>query len=332
MHANSSSTLVALVTLHLGASALLYGCSSTPSGGAGGSGGADPGAGLATGGADSSSGAASSGAGGTTSTGGAGSTSGGGTAAGGTTTTSAGCDIEPTQDQGTWVESMVDVNGEDRAYSTHLPENYDPSRAYPVILLLHGCGSGTNNLPMENTVGSDAIVMRGTGSRDDGCWLDTPTGDDMDYIDAMIADVKARFCADTSQFFAVGYSSGSWVVNQLACVRPSVFRGLASVTGGEPPLGDCTDEPVARIFVHDANDTTNLIAWSRSARDRMLETNQCDDPPTTTPKDPSPCVSYDGCLAEAPLVWCETSGQGHSRQDTFAAPLFWDFFQEVAAN
>jgi poly(3-hydroxybutyrate) depolymerase len=233
--------------------------------------------------------------------------------------------MDTQQQTGSWVESMAN----NRAYSTYLPDGYDPARAYPVILLLHGCGSGTNNLPMERETGSDAIVVRGTGSRDDGCWLDGATGNDMDYIDAMLEDVKSRFCADVSQFFAVGYSSGSWVVNQLSCVRSDVFLGLASVTGGEPPLGDC-DGPVARMFVHDRDDTSNLIAWSESARERMLDVNECSD--ETMPVEPSPCVSHQGCSEGHPVIWCETTGEGHNRQDNFAAPAFWDFFQELGAN
>lgn len=284
------------------------------SGGVGTTGGAATGGTLGTGGATGGAGV-----GGTPATGGAPSTA------------SEGCGTATTQQTATWVESTVSVNGQNRAYSTWLPPNYDPERAYPVIFLLHGCGSGTNNLPMETRVGEDAIVFRGTGSRNDGCWHDTPGGQDSDmpYIDAMVADVDARFCVETKERFAVGYSSGSWVVNQLACVRSDVWRGLASVTGGEPPLPEECGGPVARMFVHDAGDNTNLIAWSRGARDRMLETNECDAPPATTPVEPSPCVSYQGCLPEHPVVWCETTGQGHGRQDNFAAPAFWNFFQSL---
>lgn len=328
----SASPPLALSTLFV--PLLIAACSSTSAsddlGGTGGvlvgTGGA-PSGGAATGGAST---------GGVVATGGVGVGGTGGTPATGgvPSTESEGCGTATTQQTGTWVESMVSVDGENRPYSTWLPPNYDPARAYPVIFLLHGCGSGTNNLPMETRVGEDAIVFRGTGSRDDGCWHDTPGGDesDMPYIDAMVADVEARFCVETKELFAVGYSSGSWVVNQLACVRSDVWRGLASVTGGEPPLPEDCGGPVARMFVHDAGDGTNLIAWSRSARDRMLETNECDAPPATMPVEPSPCVTYQGCLPDYPVVWCETTGQGHNRQDNFAAPAFWNFFQSLRAE
>ena len=223
---------------------------------------------------------------------------------------------------------MVQSDGSSRPYSVWLPNDYDSSRAYPVILLLHGCGSGTNNLPMEKQVGSDAIVVRGTGS-DDGCWETDPDGSDLPYVDAMIEDVKARFCADTSAFFAVGYSSGSWLANQLGCIRNDVFRGLATVTGGDPGVNNCGDEPIAQMFVHDLNDTTNLIEWSEPARDRLLELNGCDESLQPVAVEPSPCVSYQGCDPGYPVIWCATSGKGHARQDDFAAPAFWTFFQSL---
>jgi len=309
----------------------------------GSSAGAPPdtgGAGAAGGGASSTAGsgnttAGSAGTGGSSGTGGSAGgssgssgSSGGGGSAGAASSGSEGCGEAPNQPTASWVESMVEVGAGSRPYSVFLPSNYDASRTYPVILLLHGCGSGTNNLPMEDQAGSDAIVVRGTGS-DDGCWDADPGGADVPYVDAMIEDVEARFCADTSAVFAVGYSSGSWLANQLGCVRADVFRGLATVAGGLPGGGDCADQPIAHMFVHDLNDESNLIEWNEPARDRLLEVNGCDQAVEPLAVEPSPCVSYQGCDPGYPVVWCATSGQGHARQDAFAAPAFWDFFQSL---
>lgn len=46
-----------------------------------------------------------------------------------------------------------------RPYAVRLPNDYDPTRAYPVVMLLHGCTSGTNNLPMDRHTGEDAILV-----------------------------------------------------------------------------------------------------------------------------------------------------------------------------
>ena len=180
---------------------------------------------------------------------------------------------------------------------------------------------------MERRTGADAIVIRGTGSAADTCWTTTANSADIAFFDAMVADVKARFCADTSRFFAVGYSSGSWLANQLGCIRTSTLRALATVTGGNPGVRNCGG-PIAEIFVHDEDDTTNVISGSESARDRLLTENGCDETAEPVAEDPAPCVRYQGCDPGYPVKWCQTSGKKHDRQDSFAAPAFWKFFKE----
>lgn len=303
--------------------------------GAGGSGGTPSSAGTAGsnagrggGGANSTGGggnkAGSSGApSGGSASGGAGGGSGGGAAA----EKSAGCGTMTNQMTARWVESMIMSGNSNRPYSVYLPTGYDPMRAYPVIVLLHGCGGGTNNVMMEGQTKSDAILIRGTGSASQTCWEASATGPDVVFFDAMVADVKARFCTDTKRFFAVGYSSGSWLANQLGCIRANVLRGLGTVAGGNPGVRQCVG-PIAHMFVHDENDPSNGISGSVSARDRLLMQNNCDADVAPVAEAPSPCVRYQGCDPGYPVKWCQTQGQNHNRQDNLAAPGFWNFFKE----
>lgn len=293
-----------------------------------GGGGNAAGGGAGNAGNAGASHAGAAGMGGSTGAGGSGGSGSGGS--GGTTGTkpSMGCEKATTQTLNQWVESMVMTSGANRPYSVRLPMAYDEKRAYPVIVLLHGCGSGTNNVPMEKSVGSDAILVRGTGSAASTCWDTAANGKDVAFFDDMVKDVKARFCADENRFFAVGYSSGSWLVNQLTCIRADVLRGGASVTGGESASGQCGG-PVARIFIHDSDDTTNVISGSEKARDRQLTQNKCDKAAPAMAVDPAPCKLYQGCTAGYPVEWCQTSGKQHGRQDDFAPTTFWNFFKAL---
>jgi polyhydroxybutyrate depolymerase len=350
-HRHSFSTSVATAYAAL----LLIACSEAPSNtGSGGSGGQSGGAGTTAAGASGSGGMVSKAGGGGASgsgntagspasggssagggaggsgQGGGGSGSGGSAGGGGKTEVvkSPGCTEQPTQMLNQWVESMVMTSGSNRPYSVRLPSGYDPMRAYPVVMLLHGCTGGDNNVPIQNASGADAILVRGTGSAANTCWNSSANGPDVAFFDAMVADVKVRFCSDENRFFAVGYSSGSWLVNQLTCIRADVLRGGASVSGGETAGGDCGG-PVARIFLHDEDDEDNHIEDSERARDRQLTQNMCDEAAAPMPVDPSPCVLYQGCATGYPVQWCPTMGKQHGRQDDFAPDLFWNFFKAL---
>jgi poly(3-hydroxybutyrate) depolymerase len=294
------------------------GSGGTSGGGSAGTGGS---AGSSSGGSGGSSSGGSAGAGGQSGSAGAGGQGGG-------AKPSMGCGTATTQAADQWVESDVMSGGTTRRYSVRLPSNYKPMKAYPVVVLLHGCSSGTNNVPMEKATGADAILIRGTGSAASTCWDAAANGKDVPYFDAMVADVKKRFCTDESKFFAVGYSSGSWLVNQLTCIRADVLRGGATVTGGESSSGQCGG-PVARIFIHDSDDMDNQISGSVRARDRQLKQNGCDSPAVSKDVDPSPCKLYQGCDTGYPVEWCQTSGQKHNRQDTLAPTTFWNFFKSL---
>jgi poly(3-hydroxybutyrate) depolymerase len=285
-------------------------------------------------GATGSGGASSittAGIGGGTTSGVGGVTSTAATGAGGTTSTtgnttppvgSSGCGVQASQETGEWVSQ----DGS-RQWAIYLPDNYDPNRAYPLVVQLHGCTSGTNNVPVERESGEDAIHVRGTGSGANTCW---DTNADVEFFDTIVDGVKTASCVDENRVFAAGYSSGSWLISVLACTRGDVLRAAGTVAGGNA-LGnaDCAGT-IAQIFIHDLDDTENR--WQDgngghvTAMNRLIEENGC-TPDNPVPEDPAPCVRYQGC-GENPIKHCPTTGEGHNRQDDFAAAAFWEFFSE----
>ncbi|HEV8244393.1 MAG TPA: hypothetical protein VGP93_01360, partial [Polyangiaceae bacterium] len=198
----------------------------------------------------------------------------------------------------------------------------------PVVFMFHGCSSPDNNVPMQTVTGDQAILMRGAGIESGTCWDASPDGKDVLFFDAMVAAVEAAHCVDKSRLFAAGYSSGSWLTNTLDCKRGDVLRAAGTVSGGTVNAQGCVGR-VARTFVHDQDDTTNVIAGSITERDRLIGLNHCDAQAATVPEDPSPCARYQGCDAGYPVIWCQTSGKGHDRQDSLAATAFWKLFSEL---
>ena len=277
----------------------------------------------------SSAGASSAGAGGVAGSGAGGASAAGasaaGAAGGGASTPSAGCSMPAGQAMKTWVEQpKMMVKGVARQWWVWLPNNYSPTKAYPVIFLFHGCGSPDNVVPMQNATNDQAILVRGAGINN-GCWDQGADGVDMTFFDQMLEAVSAQRCADTSRIFAVGYSSGSWLVNSLDCRRASKLRGAASVSGGVQS-NNCSGQ-IARIFLHDSDDKNNDISGSIKERDRLIALNHCTT--MTKPEETAPCVRYQGCDAAYPIDWCQTAGKMHDRQDGLAPAAFWKFFTSL---
>lgn len=230
---------------------------------------------------------------------------------------------------GEWVAQSVDVAGTARDYWLYLPDGYDPSRAYPIVYQFHGCSDGenrqNNNPPVERESGSEAIHVRGRALG--SCWETGAGGADVAFFDALIPAVEGRVCADPERRFATGYSSGAFMTHALACARGDVLRGVATIAGGQG--GRSCMGSVAALLIHDTDDGTVQISASEGARDRYLEGNGCDADAPRAAFDPAPCEAYAGCDARLPVVWCQTSGRGHDRQDSLAAPAFWSFLSSL---
>lgn len=226
-----------------------------------------------------------------------------------------------------WVAQAVDVAGVTREYWVWLPATYDSARVYPVVYQWHGCSSNAerqnNNVPVHKHSGEDAIIVRGRAL--ENCWDTSGSGPTPPFFDALTARVESDFCADTNRRFVAGYSSGSFVAHRLACLRGDAIAGVATIAGGQGNK-NCVGATAA-LLVHDSDDGTVDIGASEAARDSHLQANGCGA--ATTASEPSPCVTYQGCNPGLPVVWCQTNGQNHSRQDGLTGPAFWAFFDSL---
>ena len=321
---------------------LVLGCTSSPgatngaagtaSGGGGaqavaggGSGGAGGGAvsGAAAGGASTAGSGGAAGGGASGASGSAGAAGSGGAAA---MTPSTGCGKAATQALDEWVRYTVMADALEREYFVRLPENYDPQKPYRLMITHPGCGGiGNQVLPLWDAPMADAIYV---GPSPDGeCFVYQAESKDTAFFDEMLKVVEASYCVDQSRIFTSGHSSGSWFSNVLGCQRSNILRAQAGIAGGFPGNpDDCLPNNIAAIFIHDLNDMDNDIAGSREARDRLIELNGCTT--ETLPVTPAPCVEYQGCMPGYPVVWCETMGQGHSRQDDLSVPAIYGFFSK----
>ena len=290
---------------------------------------------VATGGSASTGGDASTGgnasAGGTEASGGASNAGGNGTSAGGNTSTAPGCGsantTSPCSKSGT--TCSLNVNNTARTYYVQLPSGYSSSKPYPVVFQFHWMGGTAEQaLTMYNlNSGLPAIYVTPQGLTENGNtgWANT-NGQDIAFTKAMLADVQSKYCVDNARIFSTGFSYGGMMSFAVGCEMSDVFRAIAPMSGALYSDFNCkgTGPHIAMWGSHGLSDTVVPIADGRSARDKILQQDHCGT--QTTPIDPSPCVSYQGCDAGYPVTWCEFDGT--HQMPSFASSAIVAFFKQ----
>ena len=167
------------------------------------------------------------------------------------------------------------VDGATIEYGLWYPPNYDTSKAWPLIVFLHGSASKKNwyaptlakaGIPVR-TVRSDLPflvvfpLMRGTWS------INGPS--ERDVLDT-IEDVKQRARVDPDRIHLTGVSYGGFAAWALAAHYPQMFASLTVfASGGQPELVENLRNIPTRVF-HGTADTNVRLLESQ----RMVEAMQ----------------------------------------------------------
>jgi poly(3-hydroxybutyrate) depolymerase len=224
----------------------------------------------------------------------------------------------------------VDVGGLNRTYYLALPARYDASQPLALVLGFHGSGASGEavraHLDLETIAGGSAIFAYPDGLPVGGAgsgWFLTKEGRDVAFVDKLVADLEATYCVNQNAIFAAGFSYGGWMVNALACARPGLLRGIASIAGGGP-TEDCA-AGVAALIIHGADDANEPLHVGEASRDFWLRADGCSRGARSSPA--GTCQMYAGCLADKPVQWCRHD-RGHEVPD-FARATVWEFFARL---
>ncbi|MDK8577179.1 alpha/beta hydrolase-fold protein [Corynebacterium pseudodiphtheriticum] len=164
----------------------------------------------------------------------------------------------------------IDVNGTPRQFIVDLPANYDPNRAYPVILGYSGAWDTADAFRghsfLNKAVGSDAIVAYPQGVTDKlkgkPAWggphyAAQSVEDDAAFARALVADLAGKYNVDTNRIYATGLSNGGGAALSLACHAPDLVDGVASSAGAyyDATVSNCVpDAAVPTLIMHHKDD------------------------------------------------------------------------------
>ena len=164
-------------------------------------------------------------------------------------------------------------------YRLYVPESYDSSKRYPLVLFLHGAGErGSDNLrqltgqPVSMTFAqpesqlqhpcfvlapqcppSDQWV-RAPWKSGTYVFADTPISDPLATVMRLLSELEEEYCLDEDRLYVTGLSMGGYGTWDLICRYPDRFAAAVPVCGGvDASQAERVAHVPLRIFHGDAD-------------------------------------------------------------------------------
>ena len=185
---------------------------------------------------------------------------------------------------------LLDAAKEIVPYRMYVPTSYNGSKAYPLIVALHGLGGtedaffdGYNKALPPLAESHGYIVAAPLGYRVDGSYgwgLGAPPADpntrrtqELSEQDVMqvLQRVRQLYKIDESRIYLMGHSMGGIGTWKIAPKYPDVWAAIAPFSGNGSPDSLEKIRSVPEIIVHGDNDPTVNVAGSRTMVAKLKE-------------------------------------------------------------
>lgn len=136
-----------------------------------------------------------------------------------------------------------EYDGFDRTYNVRLPDDYDETISYPVIIVLHGAGGDGLDMQIGTQMDELAAQFEYIAVFPDGVergwsFLDEEEmgrgdlyTDDVGFLGVLLDRVIADYSVDEGRIFLAGYSNGALLTIRAGCELSSRLSGIAIVAG-----------------------------------------------------------------------------------------------------
>jgi polyhydroxybutyrate depolymerase len=151
-----------------------------------------------------------------------------------------------------------------RAYRLYVPANLPADAPVPLVVALHGgLGNGHN---FSNANGFDALArdegfVVAYGEGDGATWdaghccgiAGTTWRQDIAYIEAVVADIRALRPIEERRIFLTGHSNGAMMTHRMAC-ESALFAAVAAVAGAYGGPCEAPGAPLSVLHIHGTAD------------------------------------------------------------------------------
>ncbi len=167
-------------------------------------------------------------------------------------------------------------NGNALPYCLYLPDNYTPSKKYPVILFLHGAGEiGSDNTLQLNNIknmfvyNADYIAQSILICPQTPEWwsLDRYYGDGQGTLSSamhLLEEVQNKYSCDKNRIYLTGLSMGSFATWDLLENYGDVFAAAVPVCGGGNEMNAAAYVDIPIVMYHGTADPT--VSFQSSQR------------------------------------------------------------------
>lgn len=187
-------------------------------------------------------------------------------------------------------------------YRMLLPENFDATRKYPVLMFLHGAGERGNDNEAQLMHGSK-LFLRSDVRRDfpaivifpqcpkDDYWANVKIGDGksgdrfsfqkggepgraMHLLLGLLAELKSESFTQDSRFYVGGLSMGGMGTFEILRRKPGAFAAAFAICGGDEVRNVKKYKKVPLWIFHGAKDTTVPLSKSEVVVNELKRLNQ----------------------------------------------------------
>lgn len=172
--------------------------------------------------------------------------------------------IERYQNPGDYLHG-VQIDGEERWFTVHIPTGYQPGDVTPLLLNFHGRTSNAfeqEEISAMYAKGDEEgfVVVNPQALDNPPTWwgaVPTEIGDaDFEFIQVMLDELRQHIRLDPARIYAAGYSNGGSMATRLGCDLSNQIAAVASVSGGHVGREQCKPlRPVPMIVFHGVRDT-----------------------------------------------------------------------------
>lgn len=178
---------------------------------------------------------------------------------------------------GEFGDERVKVGDETRSYRLVVPKTVDLSKSVSLVVAFHGMLIDSKDvMPKYTRLNETAEAKKFIIAYPEAIgksWGIAPdkVNSDLEFFDALLAQVKAEYKIDPDRVFVVGMSNGGYFAHLVAKERSQTVAAVASHSGPlglQTLLGIRADRKFPVLIIHGDDDPIFPVAFARENRDK----------------------------------------------------------------